>query len=128
MRYPSRIRSAEARYHCAKFSPIGVPGATFGSAGFAHLTPGATFTYASGTLLGASAPPVAGDDVTAQLMSLGDFTPPAASTAFMFAVGGGVEAPVAPHLAAEVGYRLSRVSADSPINAQSVTFGLGYRF
>jgi opacity protein-like surface antigen len=107
----------------ARLSPY-----VFGSAGFAHLTPGATFTYASGTLLGATAPPSAGDDVTAQLNSLGDFTPPAASTAFMFAVGGGVEAPIAPHLVADIGYRVSRVSADSPINAQSVTFGIGYRF
>jgi len=107
----------------ARLSPY-----VFGSAGFAHLTPGATFSYTSGTLLGAAAPPAAGDDVTAQLMSLGDFTPPGASTAFMFAVGGGVEAPIAPHLAVEIGYRMSRVSADSPINAQSVTFGLGYRF
>ena len=29
---------------------------------------------------------------------------------------------------ADVGYRVSRVSSDTPLNAQSVTFGVGYRF
>jgi len=100
----------------------------FGSAGFARLTPAAHFTYQSGTLLGAATAPVVGDDVTAQLVSTGEFVQPAASTAGMFAVGGGVEAPIAPHLVADIGYRVSRVSADTPLNAQSVTFGVGYRF
>jgi opacity protein-like surface antigen len=100
----------------------------FGGLGFARLTPSATFTYTSGTLLGATIPPTAGDDVTAQIVSLGDYTQPPASTAFMFSLGGGVEAPIAPHLVADVGYRVSRVSADSPVSAQSVTFGVGYRF
>jgi opacity protein-like surface antigen len=100
----------------------------FGGAGFARLTPTAKFTYNSGTLVGAVTSPVAGDDVTTQLVSLGDFTQPPSSTAFMFSVGGGVETPIAPHLVANVGYRVSRVSADTPLNAQSVTFGVGYRF
>jgi len=100
----------------------------FGGAGFARLTPSAQFTYASGTLLGATTTPTTGTDVTSQLVSLGDFTQPPASTAFMFAVGGGVEAPIAPHLVADVGYRVSRVAADTPLNAQSVIFGVGYRF
>jgi opacity protein-like surface antigen len=100
----------------------------FGGAGFARLTPSAKFTYNSGTLVGAVTAPVSGDDVTTQLVSLGDFTQPPASTAFMFSVGGGVETPIAPHLVADVGYRVSRVSADTPLNAQSVTFGVGYRF
>ena len=100
----------------------------FGGLGFARLTPTATFTYSSGTLLGAATPPSAGDDVTSQIVSLGDFTQPPSSTAFMFAVGGGVEAPIAPHLVADVGYRISRISADTPVNAQSVMFGVGYRF
>jgi hypothetical protein len=100
----------------------------FGGVGFARLTPSATFTYGSGTLVGAVTQPNAGDDVTTQIVSLGDFTQPAASTAFMSAVGGGLEAPIAPHLVADIGYRVSRVSADTPISAQSVTFGVGYRF
>jgi len=45
-----------------------------------------------GTLVGAITPPASGDDVTSQIESLGDFTVPAASTAFMFSLGGGVEA------------------------------------
>jgi opacity protein-like surface antigen len=100
----------------------------FGGIGVARLTPKAQFQYAGGTLVGAVNTPASGDDVTAQLVSLGDFTQPPASNAFMFSVGGGVEAPIAPHLVADVGYRVSRVSADTPVSAQSVTFGVGYRF
>jgi opacity protein-like surface antigen len=100
----------------------------FGGLGFARLTPTATFTYTSGTLVGAITPPTLGDDITPQIVSLGDYTQPAASTAFMFSVGGGVEVPIVPHFVADVGYRVSRVSADTPVNAQSVTFGVGYKF
>jgi opacity protein-like surface antigen len=107
----------------AKMSPY-----VFGSAGFARLSPTADFTYQSGALPGATTTPAVGDDVTTQVMTLGNFTPPPASTAFMFAIGGGVETAIAAHLVADVGYRLSRVSAETPVNAQSVTFGLGYRF
>ena len=107
----------------ARLSPY-----VFGGVGVARLTPTAQFVYSSGTLLGAATTPASGDDVTAQLVSLGDFTQPPASNAFMFAVGGGVEAPIAPHLVADIGYRVSRVSADTPVSAQSVTFGVGYRF
>jgi opacity protein-like surface antigen len=100
----------------------------FGGVGFARMTPDATFTYSSGTLVGALTPPVSGDDVTSQIMSLGDYAQPAATTSFMYALGGGVEAPIAGHLVADVGYRVSRVSSDTPVTAQSVTFGLGYKF
>jgi opacity protein-like surface antigen len=100
----------------------------FGGLGFAHVMPNATFTYTSGTLVGAVAPPVAGDDVTAQIVSLGDFTAPPASTALMFALGGGVDVPIASHLVATAGYRVSHISADTPVSPQSVTFGVGYRF
>src|SRR5215510_3826349 len=44
----------------------------FGGAGFAHLTPKAEFDYSSGTLTGLA--PGVGDNVTAQLISMGDFT------------------------------------------------------
>jgi len=107
----------------ARISPY-----VFGGAGFARLTPSAKFTYTSGTLVGAITPPTSGDDVTSQIVSLGDFTQPSGSTAFMFSVGGGVEVPIVPHFVASAGYRVSRVSADTPVNAQSVTFGVGYRF
>jgi opacity protein-like surface antigen len=98
----------------------------FGGAGLAHLTDAATFTYTSGTLAGAT--PIAGDDVTQQLISLGDYVQPASSNAFMLSFGGGVQVPAAPHLVVDVGYRVSRLSTDSPFNAQSVTFGFGYKF
>jgi opacity protein-like surface antigen len=100
----------------------------FGGLGFAHLSPTAQFSYASGTLLGATTAPSAGDDVTSQLVSLGDFTPPAASTEFMYSLGGGVEVPIVSHVAADVGYRLSHIAGDTPLHAQSVMFGVGYRF
>jgi opacity protein-like surface antigen len=98
----------------------------FGGAGLAHMMPTAHFTYSSGTLLGATPNP--GDDVTSQIVSLGDFTQPAASNALMISAGGGIEAAVAPNLTLDVGYKLSHVGADTPINAQSVMFGFGYRF
>jgi len=97
-----------------------------GGIGFARLTPTAQFTYSSGTLAGVT--PAAGDDVTDQIISMGDFTQPAATIAFAFSLGGGVAIPVAKHWTADVGYRFSRVAADTPLNAQGMTFGVGYRF
>jgi len=98
----------------------------FGGAGIAHISPTAQFTYNSGTIGGIN--PGAGDDVTAQLVSAGDFTQPSATNAFMTAIGGGIQTFVAPHVMVDVGYRFSRISADTALNAQSVTFGVGYRF
>lgn len=98
----------------------------FGSAGMAHVTQNATFTYTSGTLPGST--PSVGDDVTTQIVALGDFTQPAATNAFAFAVGGGIEAAVARHVVVDVGYRVTRIDTDTAFNAQSVTFGFGYRF
>jgi opacity protein-like surface antigen len=98
-----------------------------GELGFARLMPTAHFTFSSGTLPDGSTPP-AGTDITSQLVTAGDFTAPAGSTAVMVTLGGGVEIPVARHLAVDAGYRFSRVAADTPLNAQGATFGLGYRF
>jgi opacity protein-like surface antigen len=98
----------------------------FGGAGVAHLTPKAEFDYSSGTLTGLT--PTVGDNVTAQLISMGDFTQPTASNAFEFSLGGGAEMPVAKHWAVDAGYHFSRIQADTPLNAQGATFGLGYRF
>ena len=98
-----------------------------GGIGAARLNPTAQFTFSSGTLPDGSTPTV-GDDVTSQLVAAGDFTAPAATTAFMFTLGGGVEIPVARHWAIDAGYRFSRVAADTPLNAQGATFGFGYRF
>ena len=100
-----------------------------GGVGFARLSPTAQFTFTSGTgTLPDGTTPAAGADVTAQLVTAGDFMPPAASTALMFTLGAGVEIPVVRHWAIDVGYCFSRVSADTPLNTQGATFGFGYRF
>jgi len=98
-----------------------------GGLGFARLTPQAQFTYSSGVLPDGSTP-VAGTDVTSQLVTAGFFTAPPAANAFMYTLGTGVEIPVARHWAVDAGYRFSRVAADTPLNAQGATFGFGYRF
>jgi opacity protein-like surface antigen len=98
-----------------------------GGIGFTRLMPTAQFIYSSGTLPDGSTPSV-GTDVTTQLVSAGDFTAPAATTAFMFTLGGGVEVPVTQRWAVDAGYRFARIAADTPVNAQGATFGFGYRF
>lgn len=98
-----------------------------GGIGFARLSPRAQFTYASGTLPDGSTP-APGTDVTAQIVTAGDFTVPPNTTAFMFTLGGGVEVPVTRHWAIDAGYRFSRVAAQSPLSANGATFGFGYRF
>ena len=98
-----------------------------GGVGVARLTPKAQFTFSSGTLPDGSTPTV-GADVTDQLITAGDFTTPVDTTAFMFTLGGGINIPVAHRWAFDAGYRFSRVNADTPVNAQGATFGLGYRF
>lgn len=68
------------------------------------------------------------DDVTSQIESTGVFSLPAASTAFMYTLGGGVDIPLARRWSVDAGYRFSRVAADTPLNAQGVAVGIGYRF
>lgn len=97
-----------------------------GGAGLARLTPSGQFIYSSGTL--GTTTPSSGEDVTSTLVTMGDFTQPAASTSFMFTAGAGVEVPVAPHVNVDVGYRLSRIDADTPLTAHSFVAGIGYRF
>ena len=98
-----------------------------GGIGFARLEPNAQFTYSSGTLpSGATA--TLGDDVTSDLVTAGYFTKAPATNAFMYSLGTGVQIPVTGHWAADIGYRFSRVAADTPLNAQGMTFGFGYRF
>jgi len=98
-----------------------------GAIGFARLSPTAQFTFTSGTLPDGTTP-AAGSDVTSQILDAGLFTVPPPTTALMYTIGGGVQIPVAPHWAADVAYRFSRINADTPLNAQGVTFGLGYSF
>jgi len=103
-----------------------------GGIGVARLSPTAQFTYASGLMPDGSTPAV-GDDVTTTLTGTGNVTVPAPSSAMMVMLGGGVQVPIVSHWAADVGYRYSRIAADSTLNATSlntnvVTFGFGYRF
>ncbi|HKB10092.1 MAG TPA: porin family protein [Vicinamibacterales bacterium] len=97
-----------------------------GGAGLARLSPSAQFIYQSGTLTGVTAVP--GDDVASQLSAIGAYTDPAATNAFMFTVGGGVQVPIAPRVSVDVGYRLSRINGDTPVNAHSIVAGVGYHF
>jgi opacity protein-like surface antigen len=51
----------------------------------------------------------------------------------MYTLGGGVQMPVAQHWAADLGYRYSRIAADTALNSgalgtNAMTFGFGYRF
>lgn len=98
-----------------------------GGIGFARLMPTAQFTYSSGSFPDGTTP-IAGQDVTGELLTAGAFAVPAPSTAFMFTLGAGVDVPVASHWAVDAGYRFSRVDAAVPLNAQGLTFGFGYRF
>jgi len=103
-----------------------------GGLGAARLNPTAQFTFASGTMPDGLTPDV-GTDVTSSLIALGSFTAPPASNALMFMLGGGVEIPTTPHWAVDLGYRYSRIAADSTLSAAALntnvmTFGFGYRF
>jgi len=103
-----------------------------GSVGVARLNPTAQFTFSSGVMPDGSTP-ATGTDVTTALTSAGSFTAPPGSTAPMFTLGGGVQVPVAPHWVVDTAYRYSRIAADStlsasPLIANGMTFGIGYRF
>jgi len=103
-----------------------------GGVGFARLNPTPHLTFSSGTLPDGSTPAI-GTDVTTAIVSAGEFTAPPSSTALMLSFGGGVQVPLVPHWVADVGYRYSRIAADStlsasPLNANGMTFGVGYRF
>ena len=102
-----------------------------GGVGVAHLTPSARFTFTDGTLPGtdpSATPPNTGDDVTTQLSTLGVFTSPAPSNALMLTAGGGAQFDLASHWAVDTEYRVSRISASTPLHAQGLAFGVGYRF
>ena len=102
-----------------------------GGVGVAHLMPSAQFTFESGTLPNADpsvAVPNTGDDVTAELSSGGVFTAPAASNALMLTAGGGAQFDLVSHWTVEADYRLSRISTSTPLHAQAIGVGLGYRF
>jgi opacity protein-like surface antigen len=103
-----------------------------GGVGVAHLTPTPQFAFSSGIMPDGSSPAL-GADVTTAVVAAGDVTPPAASSAFMFTLGGGLQLPVASHWVVDAGYRYSRIAGDSTLDTSSLsangmTFGFGYRF
>lgn len=103
-----------------------------GELGRARLNPSPQFFFSSGTLPDGTTPDV-GAEVTTALASAGSFALPPASTATMMTVGGGVQVRTARSWVADVGYRYSRIAADSTLsasslNANGMTFGFGYRF
>ena len=99
----------------------------FGGVGVAHLNPSAKFLYVSGTPLSGN-DTAAGADVTADVVSNGLLTQPVSTTDLMLRPAGGVEIPLGKHLLGNVGYSVSRISADSPVHAQDVIFGMGIKF
>jgi opacity protein-like surface antigen len=103
-----------------------------GGLGFAHLNPQPTFAFQSGILPDGTTPST-GADVTSAITAAGLFTAPPAETDLMMTLGGGVQILVAPHWVADAGYRYSRIGISTtlsatPINANGMTFGFGYRF
>ena len=99
----------------------------FGGLGFARLTPSARFLYQSGTTLTGNLA-ATGDDITADVVANGLFTAPAATTGLMLRTGGGLQVPLGKHLLGNVDYSVSRISADTPLHSQDLTFGVGFRF
>jgi opacity protein-like surface antigen len=99
----------------------------FGGVGFARMNPSVRFLYQNGTTPSGNAANV-GDDVTADIESNGLFTAPTPTTSLMLRTGGGVQVPISRHLLGNIGYSISRISADTPIHAQDFTFGLGIAF
>jgi opacity protein-like surface antigen len=99
----------------------------FGGLGFARLNPSARFMYDSGTTLSGNVA-VQGEDITSDVVASGLFTTPTAKTGLMLRTGGGVQIPLGKYLIGNVGYSVSRISSDTPIHAQDLTFGLGIKF
>jgi len=98
-----------------------------GAVGFAHLAPSARFVYDSGTTLTGDTATL-GDDITSQVVGNGFFTTPATTTGLMLRAGGGLQVPIGKHLLGNMDYSVSRISADTPLHAQDLTFGVGVKF
>ena len=103
-----------------------------GGLGTARLKPNEQFMFTSGALPDGTVPAV-GTDLTSTLETSGVLLVPARTNAFMYTLGGGVQVPVVQHWAADLGYRYSRIAADTALSAgalgvNAITFGFGYRF
>jgi len=103
-----------------------------GGLGTARLKPNEQFMFANGALPDGTVP-AAGTDITSTLETSGVLLAPSRTNAFMYTLGGGVQVPVAQHWAADLGYRYSRIAADTALSTgalgtKAMTFGFGYRF
>lgn len=104
-----------------------------GGIGFARLNPTAQFTFSGGVMPDGSTPAL-GADVTSAVVETGIFAQPPASTQLLWTTGGGADIAMGAHLALDAGYRYTRINADtsissaSALNANGLTFGVGYRF
>ena len=103
-----------------------------GGLGTARLKPNEQFMFTNGALPDGTVPAV-GTDVTSTLETSGALLAPARTNAFMYMLGGGVQVPVAQHWAADLGYRYSRIGADTALSTgalgtNAMTFGFAYRF
>lgn len=95
--------------------------------GVGHLTPSARFTYQSGTTItGGTA--ISGEDATTDVVSGGYFTAPATSNALMVRFVAGLKIPIGTRLVGDIGYNVSRISNDTPVSAQGLGFGVGFKF
>jgi opacity protein-like surface antigen len=100
-----------------------------GGFGLAHISPTASFVYASGTANGAlTTTPSVGSDITTQLTTLGYYTEPTTENHAMLGLGGGVDVMLARNVNLNLAYRYSRIFATSPINISGPSFALGFRF
>jgi len=103
-----------------------------GGLGTARLKPNEQFMFGSGALPDGTVPNI-GSDVTSTLETSGILPTPVRTNAFMYTLGGGVQVPVTTHWAADLGYRYSRIAADTALSSgalgtNAMTFGFGYRF
>ena len=62
------------------------------------------------------------------MINAGYFTVPASSSGVISRFGGGVQIPIGRMLVGDIGYAFSRIATDTPVTANSVTFGVGVRF
>ena len=95
--------------------------------GTARLTPSALFTYQSGTTI-AGTTAIVGEDATSDVVTSGLFTAPASTNAMLVRFGAGVKIPLGPRLLGDIDYSVSRISSDTPVSAQGLQFGVGFRF
>jgi hypothetical protein len=99
----------------------------FGALGYARVNPSAEFQYTGGTTITGN-PATAGGDATSDVIAAGDFAAPPSSGGAITRLGAGVQIPIGRVVAGDVGYTFSRIAIDTPVTANSITFGVAVRF